>query len=126
MLNSGSGFLTLDKNGNGKVDDGSELFGPKTGSGFAELAAYDSDGNGWIDESDAIFESLKIWTVSPTGDQTLIGLKEAGVGAIYLTSVASPYQIKSGGALQGMIQSTGTYLRENGLAGAIHEIDIKI
>ena len=55
MLGSGSGFLALDKNGNGKIDDGSELFGTKSGDGFADLAEYDSDGNGWIDEKGRVY-----------------------------------------------------------------------
>ena len=42
----GSGFLALDKNGDGVINDGSELFGTKSGDGFADLAAYDEDGNG--------------------------------------------------------------------------------
>ena len=46
MLGSGSGYLALDKNGDGIINDGSELFGTKSGNGFADLAAYDSDGNG--------------------------------------------------------------------------------
>ena len=34
MLGKGSGFLALDKNGDGKINDGSELFGTKSGDGF--------------------------------------------------------------------------------------------
>ncbi len=50
-----SGFLVIDRNGNGTVDDGSELFGPRTGDGFQELAACDEDKNGWIDEADSAY-----------------------------------------------------------------------
>ena len=49
MLNSNSGYLALDKNNNGIIDDGSELFGTKSGNGYADLAEYDIDKNGWID-----------------------------------------------------------------------------
>lgn len=42
----GSGFLALDKNGDGQINDGTELFGPAMGDGFAELALYDLDNNG--------------------------------------------------------------------------------
>lgn len=126
MLASGSGFLALDKNNNGTVDDGSELFGPKTGSGFGELAEYDEDQNNWIDETDEIFRELKIWSVNPQGVKTLVGLKDAGVGAIFIGHVSSQYQIKEGSELLAKIRETGTYLRENGLAGTIHEIDLKI
>ncbi|MFQ8776527.1 MAG: hypothetical protein ACLR78_02345 [Roseburia sp.] len=41
MLNSGSGYLALDRNGDGIINDGSELFGTQSGNGFADLAAYD-------------------------------------------------------------------------------------
>ena len=44
MLN-GSGYLALDKNGDGTINDGSELFGTRNGDGFADLAQYDEDGN---------------------------------------------------------------------------------
>ncbi|GAB6107334.1 hypothetical protein [Fusibacter bizertensis] len=125
-LAAGSGFLALDKNNNGKIDDGTELFGPQTGSGFGELSKYDSDGNGWIDEGDEIFSSLKIWTVSPSGVQTLIGLKQADVGAIYLGKVTSEYQMKNGSDLLAKIRESSVYLKENGGAGTIHEIDLKI
>jgi hypothetical protein len=43
----------------GRIDSGSELFGPATGSGFGELAALDGDGNGWIDENDDAFARLR-------------------------------------------------------------------
>jgi len=46
MVKSGSGFLVLDKNHDGIVNDGSELFGPTSGNGYQELAAYDGDKNG--------------------------------------------------------------------------------
>ncbi len=54
----GSGFLALDKNGDGVINDGNELFGTKSGDGFKDLAKYDKDRNGWIDEADDIFDDL--------------------------------------------------------------------
>jgi hypothetical protein len=50
-----SAHLAIDANNNGRIDDGSELFGPTSGDGFGELAALDDDGNGWVDESDAAY-----------------------------------------------------------------------
>ncbi|MBI5781920.1 MAG: hypothetical protein HZA65_09720 [Rhodocyclales bacterium] len=58
---SGKGFLVFDRDGNGRVDDGRELFGPSTGDGFGELAALDADGNGWIDENDPAWSQLYVW-----------------------------------------------------------------
>ena len=67
MPSSSSAWLFLDRNRNGKADDGSELFGPKTGQGFTELATLDEDHNGWIDEGDTAFKDLRLWRQLDTG-----------------------------------------------------------
>lgn len=58
-------FVALDLNGNGRVDDGAELFGQYTGPGFANgfeaLREYDRNADGVIDASDAIWRSLLLW-----------------------------------------------------------------
>ena len=93
QLGSGSGYLSLDKNGDGIINDGSELFGAKTGDGFRELAAYDKDNNGWIDEADDIYSSLKVWKKDENGNDILLSLKEADVGAIYLGKTATDFTV---------------------------------
>lgn len=126
-LKEGSGFLALDKNRDGKINDGSELFGTKSGNGFEELAAYDEDGNGWIDEADRVFGQLKIWTRNEDGTDTLIGIRDAGIGAIYLGSTDTQFHYKDEGMkTNGVLQSTGIYLRENGQAGTIQHIDFAV
>jgi hypothetical protein len=55
------GLLAVDRNGNGKIDNGSELFGGGVGEGFAKLASFDSNGDGLVDKRDRDFGSLKIW-----------------------------------------------------------------
>ena len=84
MLSKGSGYLALDTNADGIINDGSELFGTQSGNGFKDLLSHDEDGNGWIDEADSIFQKLKIWTMDENGVSTLLDLAEAGLGAIYL------------------------------------------
>ena len=125
MLGEGSGFLALDLNGDGKINDGSELFGTSTGNGFFDLAKYDTDGNGWIDEADEVFDRLRIWVPSADGEGTLYKLKDMGVGAICLQNVSTdfPLQNESGG-LNGAIRRSGVFLRESGEAGTIQHVDL--
>ena len=122
---SGSGFLALDLNNDGKINNGSELFGPSTGNGFGELAKYDSDGNGWIDENDPVFKQLKVWTGSGTDSSKLSDLASLGVGAISLNSIATKFDIKTASnQLLGSIQASSVYLNENGSAGSVQQIDL--
>lgn len=121
----GSGFLALDRNQDRKINTGSELFGPGTGNGFGELAVYDVDRNNWIDENDEVFAQLRVWTRDERGQDRLISLKEAGVGAIYLGSVATQFNLTdSANGLQGRIRSSGLFLREDGDVGSIQQIDL--
>jgi len=58
------------------------------------LKAYDSDGNGWIDEADEIYSKLKVWVRDSDGKERLLSLKEADVGAIYLGSSKTEFSLK--------------------------------
>jgi hypothetical protein len=127
FLGSGSGFLVFDRNGDGKINDGSELFGARTGDGFAELAALDGDRNGWIDENDDIYSQLSIWIKNPSGADILRSLKEADVGAISVSHVATPFSIKdANNDLQGQVRASGVYLQESGGVGSIQQIDLTV
>ncbi len=124
-LAAGSGYLALDKNGDGVINDGAELFGTKSGDGFADLAAYDEDGNGFIDEADDIFKKLKIWVVDENGNQQLVSLLEKGVGAICLKNATTDFSLTDQeNATRGMIRKTGFFLYENGGAGTIQHVDV--
>lgn len=124
----GSGFLALDRDGDGRIGDGSELFGTKSGDGFKDLAAFDEDGNGWIDENDSIYSKLKVWTKDEDGNDYLINLKDADVGAIYLDNVDTQFSLKDGNnRLNGEIKKTGIYLHEStGAAGTLNHIDLAV
>lgn len=126
MLNGGSGYLALDKNHDGTINDGSELFGTASGDGFADLEKYDQDGNGWIDEADAIFDKLKIWCKDEHGNDVLYKLAEAGVGAICLQRVGTQFSLNSQetNETNGYIRSTGVFLYENGMAGTVQHVDV--
>ena len=89
-------FLALDRNGNGKIDNGGELFGDqvmlengkKSKSGFEALSELDENGDGVIDKKDAAYEKLLLWTdVNHNGKSEtdeLCGLKKSGVISISL------------------------------------------
>lgn len=127
FLGSGSGFLAFDRNGDGAINDGSELFGAKTGNGFAELAALDGDANGWIDENDDAFAHLSIWIRNSAGTDALYSLKETNVGAINLVSVTSPFSIMdTNNDLQGQVRASGIYLKEDGGVGSLQQIDLTV
>lgn len=123
----GSAFLALDKNEDGKINNGSELFGPASGNGFNELAAYDQDGNRWIDENDAVFAKLQVWSKDAQGNDQLATLKAAGVGALYLGNVSTEFSVKdAGNQLDGQVRSSGVYLNEDGSAGSLQQIDLAV
>lgn len=125
-LKAGNGFLALDKNEDGMVNQGSELFGTLTGNGFGELSAYDEDKNSWIDESDSIFNKLQIWLKNEeSSEKELIGLGEVGIGAIFLGSQESEFTYKTEtNQTLGELRSCGIFLNENGTCGNISQIDL--
>ena len=124
---SGSGFLALDRNNDGKINDGGELFGPESGNGFSDLAQLDGDGNNWIDENDAVFDKLRIWTKDESGQDQLVALGQAGVGAIYLGNVSTEFAVKdAANEQQGQVRRSGMFLRENGTAGVVQQIDLAV
>lgn len=125
FLAPGSGFLVFDRNQDGTVNNGSELFGPTTNDGFAELAALDDDKNGWIDENDAAFTKLQIWTPDSRENNALQSLLSAGVGAIALSHINTPFDLKTNAnELLGQIRTSGIFLQEDGAAGTIQQIDL--
>jgi hypothetical protein len=121
---SGTGFLTLDKNKDGRINDGNELFGPSTGSGFEELAAYDLDKNFWIDENDPVFDELSLYGLDENGEMQLTRIKDAGMGAIYLAAVDTAFDLKNKeNELLGRIKKSSIALNENGSVSSVQEAD---
>lgn len=124
---SGCGFLAFDRNGDGRINNGSELFGPESGSGFGELAALDSDANQWIDENDPIFDQLLIWTLDGQGGERRCSLREAGVGAIAVTHAGSAFELRrQDGSVVGTIAASGLFLTEEGEVRPMHEVDLAL
>jgi hypothetical protein len=125
---SGGGWLVWDKNHDGKISDGSQLFGPQSGDGFNDLAALDSNHDGVIDAGDPVYADLKVWTgVDSQGNDQLTSLAALHIGAILLPSVATPFSLRdTQNRTQGEVSRSGVYLTDNGQAGCVSQIDIAV
>jgi len=128
MLTRGRGFLAIDINNDGIINNGTELFGPQTGQGFGELAEHDEDNNAWIDENDAVYRLLRVMTVDSSGIQHSDTLKDTGVGAIYLGNKATRFDVRSFGSneLFGQVQTTGIYVAEKGSVGTVQQLNLVV
>ncbi|RLU01416.1 MAG: hypothetical protein D9N11_11810 [Ketobacter sp.] len=122
---TGSGFLAWDKNGDGIINSGSELFGAESGDGFAELAALDEDRNGFIDSGDSVFSQLQIFEKDSEGNDALRKLTDFDIAAISVESVATPFRITDHlNQERGMARATGIFIRNDGSVGSTQQIDL--
>jgi hypothetical protein len=129
----GDGLLMLDRDENGFLDKGSELFGDftplKNGllavNGFQALAQFDANGDGKIDPEDPIWSELRAWQHDPEAtdisDPDISGvfrtLPELGIKAVYLDSTPANETDASGNtALR-----AGHFEWEDGAIGMISE-----
>ncbi|WP_370578625.1 calcium-binding protein [Snodgrassella alvi] len=90
------GFLVVDRNGDGIINDGSELFGDgtilsdgsKATNGYQALSEFDSNGDGIINDEDVNFNQLKVWRdLNQDGisqENELFTLKELGIKSLKL------------------------------------------
>ena len=116
------GFLVYDRNGDGVVNDGSELFGDNTllkngeraTNGYQALADLDDNGDGKVDAADSAFAKLRVWRdlnqdgISQEGE--LLTLNEAKVKALNLANQSSNRDLGNGNSLA----EEGTYTDSDG------------
>lgn len=127
LLAPGSGYLVFDHNGDHIVNDGTELFGALSGDAYADLAALDTDRNGWIDQNDEAFEHLSLWLPDADGNGKLISLKDAGVAAISTSSIATPFELRGhNNSDLGAVRATGLYLSTADTVGTTQQIDLSV
>jgi hypothetical protein len=120
-VSGGDALLALDRNGDGAINDGRELFGDQNGArdGFAELAKYDDNLDGVIDAADGVFGSL----VLLRADGSQQNLMDAGIRSISLSMITPLDQRLVGGDLVAGSQ----FEREDGHLGQVGEVffDVK-
>jgi Ca2+-binding RTX toxin-like protein len=119
------GLVVLDRNGNGLIDSGRELFGDETllpnGSkapdGYAALAQHDANGDGRISSADAVYSQLRIWQdanqdgISQAGE--LRTLADLGIASIGLQGTQANVDLGNGNSMP----LQGTFTRMNGSTG---------
>ncbi|MGH8106344.1 MAG: calcium-binding protein, partial [Arenimonas sp.] len=130
---SDDAWLALDRNGNGRIDNGTELFGADTimsngqraSSGFEALADLDSNHDGIFNSADAQFANVRIWRdlnqdgVSQANE--LFTLEQAGVVSINLTPTSTTDVNLGNGNL---IDNVGTFTRSNGTSGQAGDLQL--
>ncbi|AAF83478.1 hemolysin-type calcium binding protein [Xylella fastidiosa 9a5c] len=132
-VKSDDGFLVLDRNGNGRIDDGSELFGAdtvlangdKATSGFEALRDLDSNGDGLFDAADARFADVRVWRDLNQDGQSqaneLFTLSSLGIASITLTPTNTEDVDLGNGNL---IDNRGTYTRTDGRTGVVGDLQL--
>ncbi|MBU9200208.1 hypothetical protein KTD31_02155 [Burkholderia multivorans] len=137
-ISADDGLLALDRNGNGVIDSGAELFGDattksdgqKAEDGFDALADLDSNGDGVIDSKDAQFANLLVWRdlnqdgISQSNE--LFTLAQVGVVSINVANTSHSAELDNGN----VIEDIGTYTRSDGTleaagtAGQLADVDL--
>lgn len=104
----GSAFLALDRNGNGRIDDGGELFGDQHGAadGYEELRRFDANADGTVDAEDPVYGRLLLLY----GSGATTGLAAAGIRSLSLEASAGSGTASGGDA----ILRSATAQREDG------------
>jgi hypothetical protein len=116
FITGGDAFLALDANGNGRIDDGRELFGDQNGdaNGYLALARYDDNSDGQIDHEDAVFQQLRLFTQGRDGSQQLRTLDEAGIASLSLAYRNSSVALNQ----YDSISQLSSFEREDGSTGS--------
>lgn len=126
-LGKGQYYLMQDLNNNQHLDSGLELFGPKTGQGFSELAELDDNQNGFIEASDSQWQHLNLWS----RQQGIQSLQQANIAAISAQSVATSFGLYDSDALLGRIARSGIFLSQQSPlstlgVGLVQQVDLNI
>ena len=114
-------YLAYDRNQDNQVNNGTELFGPISGNGFTELAAYDGNANGFIDAADDIWQHLYLWQPQ----QQMLNISQTELAAISVESVATPMSLLNNEQqVVAQLQRSGLAFFADGSPALVQQIDI--
>ena len=112
------GILAVDRNGNGRIDDITELFGSATQSGYDALKAFDTNNDGKVNAQDSGFGTLRIWRdldgdgVSDAGE--LQSLSQAGITSIGVNGTNASTNVGGNRIVKtGTVEFTGGVVRQS-------------
>jgi hypothetical protein len=126
-------WLALDKDGNGSIDSGRELFGVDTikrdghfaQNGFDALADWDVNADGVIDAQDEIFTELRLWRdLNQDGisqSEELLTLSDLNIASINLQNKKENTNLDGTGNVQ---SATGSYTRTDGSTGLVGNLEV--
>ena len=116
-------YLAYDRNNDKQVNNGTELFGPQSGQGFAELAKFDDNGNGFIDPGDDIWQYLYLWRPQ----QQLLSMAETELKAFSVSSAATPMPLLDKQQQKtGEIQRSGLAFTDEAKPVLVQQIDLVV
>ena len=129
-IGKNEGFLVRDINGNGQIDNGTEMFGNHTVlqngknavNGFEALKDLDSNGNGKFDAEDDAWSQVKVWRDANTNgivdSGELLTLEQAGIESINLK-----YDYQKEADENGNLEiQQGTFNRTDGTTGKVSDV----
>jgi Ca2+-binding RTX toxin-like protein len=131
-------FLVMDRNNNGTVDNGTELFGDATrlytgGSakdGFEALAQEDTNNDGKIDDLDKNWEKLSIWSDKNqdgiSQSEEIKNVSEAGIVEISIIKIANNQVLGNGNVIADLGSFKTTDGLSNTLGGAANMGDVNL
>ncbi len=120
-LKGDDGFLVVDENGNGLIEDAAEMFGGRGRTGTAELRTHDLNADGVINVDDAIWGSLRVWqdkdedAVTDAGE--LLSLDALGITEFNLTVAALNFQTPQ----RNWLLDKGSYTFASGGTGLFYD-----
>ena len=129
-VDSNDALLVWDRDGNGQIDDGGELFGnnytlqdgTKAANGFEALKEFDSNGDGVVDAIDERWSELQLWQDrngnGVVDDGELLTMEEAGVAGLHTGHQDQEYTDENGN----QHSQSGSFIKDDGTTGQMNDV----